>query len=71
MPPAHLVEPVVLTEVPGVQAEHVLLEAAAVLVLYVPAAQGVHAAEPLALAKVPAGQAMQEAEAVGQWKYHC
>ena len=59
MPPAHLVAPVVLAKVPGVQAEHVLLEAAAVLVLYVPAAQGVHAAEPLVLAKVPAGHAMQ------------
>ena len=60
MPPAHSVAPVVLAKVPGVQAVQ-LLEAAAVLVLYVPAAQGVHAAEPLALVKVPAGQAMQEA----------
>ena len=33
MPPAHSVEPVVLAKVPGVQAEQVLLSAAAVLVL--------------------------------------
>ena len=67
MPPAHLVPPVVLVKVPGVQAEQVLLEAAAVAVLYVPVTQGVHAAEPLVSAKVPAGQAMQEADSGAGW----
>ena len=60
MPPVHSVEPVVLAKVPGVQAEHMLVEAAVVAVLYVPVTQGVHAAEPLVSAKVPAGQAMQD-----------
>ena len=67
MPPAHSVEPVVLAKVPGVQAEHMLVEAAAAMVLYVPVTQGVHAAEPLVSAKVPAGQAMQEADSRAGW----